>query len=442
MRVALALALLAAFLQAKAVDAQAPVWYWCEPLSAYYPWVARCPVPWRSFDPATVLQHRNATSPELPPPTSLTSRSATIGEPTPLLPTTYPDNSMDSGGALDEWCSNVKLASSIAICSEPELRALMLERQHAYDEANARLSPVQRRALAADQSAWVKSYPQDCGLSPDTPPPLPLAPAIRDCMAQAGRARVTYLRAYGLTSPMVAVTSASPIPSVQLPADRIDTSPASSEKPSTVALLLAIGGVLVIGAAIKARAKAADRRQRIEQACAYINNVNERRHFPEIAVGINLQPGEFGLLQARAQLSEMRSHRYSTGGSVRIAKGVWVGGRQYHSYRTRDIVDQGVVVITTRRVAYTGGSKTAQVWLLDLVSIEGNVDCNVLHTARRQNAIVIHYREAALGLILVRVLASAVLAGNRLPNGWQLTARPNGAGIAVDVGDAASPVAS
>ena len=138
----------------------------------------------------------------------------------------------------------------------------------------------------------------------------------------------------------------------------------------------------------------------------------------------------------------MRSHRYSTGGSVRIAKGVWVGGRQYHSYRTRDVIDQGVVVITTRRIAYTGGSKTAQVWFRDLVSIEGDVDCNVIHTARRQNAIVIHYRKAALGLILVRVFASAVLADNRLADGWRLTARPNSDGIAIDVGDEASPVAS
>jgi hypothetical protein len=152
-------------------------------------------------------------------------------------------------------------------------------------------------------------------------------------------------------------------------------------------------------------------------------------------VGINLQPGEFGLLQAPAQLSEMRSHGYSTGSSVRIAKGIWVSGRQYHSYRTRDIVDNGAVAITTRRIAYTGGSKTAQVWFRDLVSIEGDLGCNVVHTARRQNAIVIHYGEAALGLILIRFFTSAALSDNRLPDGWQFTARREGGGIAVDVGE-------
>jgi hypothetical protein len=105
-------------------------------------------------------------------------------------------------------------------------------------------------------------------------------------------------------------------------------------------------------------------------------------------------------------------------------------------------VDQGAVVITTRRIAYTGGSKTAHVWFRDLVSIEGDVDCNIIHTAHRQSAIVLHYREAALGLILVRVFASAILANNRLPSGWQLTAHPNCGSVAIDIGEAASPVAT
>jgi uncharacterized protein YecT (DUF1311 family) len=366
----------------------------------------------------------------------------------PLLSTATPDNSVPRGGPLDEWCTKVKLPSNIAICSDPELRALMIERQTAYDEAKGRLNPEQQKALQVDQNGWVKSYPQACGLAPNAPPTLPIAPAIKDCMAHAGLARTTYLRAYGLTSPAVFAAPISAIPSPQPPASpgRIGTSPGSSEAPSAgdagwglATIVLVIGGILVIGAVIKEQAKAADRRRRIKQACAYMNAVNQHRSFPEMSVDINLQSGEFGLLQATAQLSEMRSHRYSTGGSVRIAKGIRVGGRQYHSYRTRDIVDQSAVVITTRRIAYTGGSKTAQVWFRDLVSIEGDVDCNIIHTARRQSAIVIHYREAALGLILVRVFASAALANNHLPNGWQLTARPNGDSIAIDVGEAASP---
>jgi hypothetical protein len=48
---------------------------------------------------------------------------------------------------------------------------------------------------------------------------------------------------------------------------------------------------------------------------------------------------------------------------------------------------------------------------------------------------VIHYSEAMLGLILVRFFASAELVDNRLPNGWQFTARPKGDGIAIDLSE-------
>jgi uncharacterized protein YecT (DUF1311 family) len=97
---------------------------------------------------------------------------------------------------FDDWCKTVRLPSSIAICSDPELLELTRERQNAYNEANARLGTYQQKALLADQNAWVKSYPLKCGLAQDAAPALPLAPAVKDCMASAGRARIVYLRAY------------------------------------------------------------------------------------------------------------------------------------------------------------------------------------------------------------------------------------------------------
>ena len=74
---------------------------------------------------------------------------------------------------LDDWCKTVRLPSSIAICSEPELRALTRARQTAYDEARDQLSPDQQRVLLADQNDWVKSYPAGCGISQSAPPTLP-----------------------------------------------------------------------------------------------------------------------------------------------------------------------------------------------------------------------------------------------------------------------------
>src|SRR6266550_5767587 len=102
---------------------------------------------------------------------------------------------MPPSDTLDEWCKTVKLPSSIAICSNPDLRALAIERQHAFDEAKSRLNQEQQKALLSDQNGWVRSYASACGLT-DAPPQIPLPAAIKDCMAQAGRARVAYLRAY------------------------------------------------------------------------------------------------------------------------------------------------------------------------------------------------------------------------------------------------------
>ena len=76
--------------------------------------------------------------------------------------------------------------SSIALCSDRDLRALAVKRQGAFDEAKARLDPDQQKALLADQNAWVVSYSHACGIAPDAPPSLPLAPSIQNCMAKAG----------------------------------------------------------------------------------------------------------------------------------------------------------------------------------------------------------------------------------------------------------------
>ena len=101
---------------------------------------------------------------------------------------------------LDAWCSQVKLPSSIALCGDAELRALAIVRQHAFDAARARVGEARFPILQADQRAWVASYPRSCGLAADVPPPLPLPPQVRSCMASAGRARIAFLNTYGTTS--------------------------------------------------------------------------------------------------------------------------------------------------------------------------------------------------------------------------------------------------
>jgi len=64
-RVTLAVFVLAV-VASNAAGAQAPSWYWCDPLRAYYPYVATCPVPWRPVPPNPYAQ------PSLPTPTGQT----------------------------------------------------------------------------------------------------------------------------------------------------------------------------------------------------------------------------------------------------------------------------------------------------------------------------------------------------------------------------------
>jgi uncharacterized protein len=187
MRLVLALAVAAlAALHAATAAAQAPPAYYCDPLHIYnYPGAPNCPVPWRAV-----------ASPTLPQPYGAPSASQ---GPIALMPPAARPRFPVLGDGLDDWCRSASLPSSIAICSDGDLRALVIERQHAFDEAKARLDPEQQKALLADQNSWVRSYPRTCGLT-DAPPSLPLTPTIKDCMEQAGRARIAYLKAYDGTS--------------------------------------------------------------------------------------------------------------------------------------------------------------------------------------------------------------------------------------------------
>jgi uncharacterized protein YecT (DUF1311 family) len=111
----------------------------------------------------------------------------------------FPISAADAA-PLDEWCAQVTAPSSVALCSDTELKALAVERQHAFDEARARVGEARYGVLLADQKAWVMSYPKACGVAPDVAPQLPLSPPVRDCMANAGRARIAYLKTYGTSA--------------------------------------------------------------------------------------------------------------------------------------------------------------------------------------------------------------------------------------------------
>jgi uncharacterized protein YecT (DUF1311 family) len=98
--------------------------------------------------------------------------------------------------AIDDWCSRATKASNLFICSDPELRQQAIARNKFFEAARAKLSSEAYKTLAEDESRWIKSYTEKCGVSVDSPlPPSLLIPqSVIDCYRLESRARMAYLK--------------------------------------------------------------------------------------------------------------------------------------------------------------------------------------------------------------------------------------------------------
>jgi hypothetical protein len=190
-----------------------------------------------------------------------------------------------------------------------------------------------------------------------------------------------------------------------------------------VVALLVIGSI----AAFRARQAAARRariRRNVQRVVAYFDEVNHSRHFPECHVPINVMSNEFGLLFSEALLWEMRSRRYATGGRIRIAKGVRIGGyRQYHYRREPEAIARGTLSLTNRRVVFTG-SKSAVVEYRHLVAIDNDSASITIQTSQRLTPIMFSFDDAILGATLIRLFAQDRIATYHIPDGITFKAEP------------------
>jgi clan AA aspartic protease (TIGR02281 family) len=104
-----------------------------------------------------------------------------------------------SGTAVAFDCVGVTFPPTVVICSDPELMRLTDERQAAINDARSRIGEQAWPALWDDQKRWVRSYASACGVAPDRPPPDPVPASVKECFRQAGLARISFLRAYGVS---------------------------------------------------------------------------------------------------------------------------------------------------------------------------------------------------------------------------------------------------
>lgn len=186
-------------------------WY-CEPLRGYYPWVRSCPLPWRAVGPEAVQQPLAIPPGQVTPGGSSGSQPAANKQPSFAL-----SPALVRGDALDAWCKGETTPLLVAECGDDELRALAIARLQAFDEAKARLSPERQKVLVADQNGWAMSSPQACGLNADNRPALPLSPELKQCLANAGRARLQYLKSYGQSTANTNAPSPAPAPPAPVP---------------------------------------------------------------------------------------------------------------------------------------------------------------------------------------------------------------------------------
>jgi hypothetical protein len=191
-----------------------------------------------------------------------------------------------------------------------------------------------------------------------------------------------------------------------------------------VVVAILIVGSIVAFRALRAMARRARIRRDVHRVVAYFDEVNRSRRFPDCHVPINVISNEFGLLCHPALLWEMRSRRYATGGRIRIAKGVRVGGyRQYHYRREPEAISRGTLSITNRRIVFTG-TKAPTVEYRHLVAIENDTMSITVQSSQRQTPIALSFDDAILGAALIRLFANDRIRTNHIPDGVTLVAEP------------------
>jgi uncharacterized protein len=125
-------------------------------------------------------------------------------------------------------CKRAGVPAQVVTCSDPDLLRLYEERQRAYNDARARLSGKDARALAADERRWIKSYAEGCGVAADTKLPQPVPAEMQACFKRANQDRIAYLRAYPSAA---AAAPAAPQPAPPQPA----AAPSAAPQPATAA---------------------------------------------------------------------------------------------------------------------------------------------------------------------------------------------------------------
>jgi hypothetical protein len=205
-------------------------------------------------------------------------------------------------------------------------------------------------------------------------------------------------------------------------------------------MLVIIGIVIVVWIIVKRHGKT-QTDNNLTELCDYFDSVNATRAFPTVGLNtVTAKKGEFGLINERATLYEMRTHRQSVGMSVRVAKGVYVGKRAYVSKEHLDRTSVGTLKLTNQRLLFVG-EQTIIVQLGNIISAQAGGDHLQIHSKKRQRPVVIQFTSAQLAALLIAAFLRHPLAENTLPKDMTITATPTASrdGITLSFRDANEP---
>lgn len=128
----------------------------------------------------------------------------------------------------------------------------------------------------------------------------------------------------------------------------------------------------------------------IEEANHWLVGIKARKALTPITTNLLLKAGEEAYLESPSRLEEARAERYYEGGgaSVRIAKGVYVGGGSgaSRSVQVTTPIDAGRLVLTNKRLIFDGAKEDRVILLDKIVSINPSINTIEVSSETRQKS--------------------------------------------------------
>lgn len=151
------------------------------------------------------------------------------------------------------------------------------------------------------------------------------------------------------------------------------------------------------------------------EANAFSKKLNDEKNLPAINTQITLKSGEEAFTQTESTLYETRGVSYnqggSTGGAVRVMKGVWLGGssRTGKSETKQELreIDSGLLVLTNKRFVFDGKYENRIIPLDKIISVEPRVDSIEVSTESKAKSMMFTVPNAFIWVFTFQILIQA-----------------------------------